>query len=125
LLSEQGVDLPDGPLQALDRAHAHPLVHVLTDSKADCTSIRVPSPRSASRTLTLLTGMSAIAVPSVSAKASVNSKQVGGLTAVTRQVPHDRSPSGPVMKNVISPPGVRSCFSTLARVLLCATSGSG
>jgi hypothetical protein len=73
----------------------------------------VPPSRSVSRTLTLLTGMSAIGVPSVSANASVNSSEVGGSTAVTRHMPRV-SPSGPVIKYMTSPPGVRSCFSKVA-----------
>jgi len=83
------------------------------DSNVDCISIRVPPSRSVSRTLILLTGISAIGVPSVSAMASVKSSEVGGSTAVTRHMP-GVSPSGPVMKNVTSPPGVRSCFSKVA-----------
>ena len=50
------------------------------DSKAACISIRVPPPRSVSWTLIVLTGMSAIGDPSVSAKASVNSTEVGRST---------------------------------------------
>ena len=84
------------------------------DSNVARISIRVPPSRSTSRTLIVVTGMSATGVPSVSAKASVNSSEAGGSTAVTRHTPRCISPSGPVMKYATSPPGVRSCLSTVA-----------
>jgi chemotaxis protein histidine kinase CheA len=57
------------------------------DSNFARISIRVPPSRSPSRTLIVLTGMSAIGVPSVSVNASVKSNEVGGCTAVTIHTP--------------------------------------
>jgi hypothetical protein len=45
---------------------------------------------------------------------SMNSSDFGALTDVIRQNPRCRWPSGPVMKYVTVPPGVRSCSSTVA-----------
>jgi hypothetical protein len=113
LLREDRVDLAGGLLQASSMPVLISFSMSSRDSNVKCISIRVPPSRSVSRTLTVMTGMSAIRLPSWSAKASVNSSDVGGSTAVTRHAPHV-APSGPVMTYVASPPGVRSCVSKVA-----------
>ena len=85
--AEEDVHLGDGLLLPLERARANHFSRSSRDSNFERISIRVPLSRSASRTLTLLTGMSVIGVPSALAKTSVNSSAVGGSTAVTRHMP--------------------------------------
>jgi hypothetical protein len=96
LLPEQGVHLAHGLLQPLERAHAHPLLHVLAGFERRAHL----HPRAAIALGELdpvLSGMSAIGTPPASAQASVNSREVGGSTAVTLHKPRGVSPSGPVM----------------------------
>ena len=56
-------------------------------TKADRISMRVPSPCPVNCTRTVVVGMVRVGVPSWSAKPSVNSREVGGATDVTRHQP--------------------------------------
>lgn len=83
-------------------------------SKTARISMRVPPSRSVSVTRFAVVGIAAFGTPSSSANPSVNSSDLGASTVATRHQPRNFSPSGPVMKYVTSPPGVRSCSSTVA-----------
>ena len=62
----------------------------------------------------VVVGMSWFGVPLSSANPSSNSSRRGGSTSSTCHQPWDWSPSGPVMKYVTRPPGVRSWSTTVA-----------
>ena len=110
----QAVDLVDRRRGALDHAHVQHRLQRLGGLVGADVGRRVPPSCSANVKTLRAFGISGLGLKSMSAKPSSNSKLRGSSTAVISQYPACLSPSGPVMKYVIRPPGLRSWSTTVA-----------